>query len=180
MVNKDRGYVMINNLKAVSHSLSHLLSGRRKERRRHGRRSEHLQGRNLVVEFVGGVRTVPIVDSHHGGLGIASPTKLPVGALVTFRGAPDTRAQRFAKIRGRATVAYCRAYGRRRFLVGLRFNDVYFSSQWDAASMKAWRFSDDDIDSVWNDSPILIVQQSRPEERETPHRSPLGPNRHAL
>lgn len=120
---------MIESLKAMGRSVDRFLSIRRKERR-HGSRSEHLQGRYLVVECVDGVRTVPIVDSHHGGLAIAGATPLPIGALVTFRGGQDTAAaQLFAKIQGRANVVYCRSYGERRFLMGLQFTEVHFSSR---------------------------------------------------
>ena len=120
---------MINSLKAISDSVDQLLSGWRKERRS-GSRSEYLRGRCLVVEFAGGTRTVPIVDAHDGGLAIAGATPLPIGALVTFRGGQDTAAaQLFAKIQGRANVVYCRSYGERRFLMGLQFTEVHFSSR---------------------------------------------------
>ena len=118
---------MIGSLKAMGRSVNRFLLIRRKERR-HGSRSEHLQGRYLVVECVHGVRTVAIVDSHHGGLAIAGSTPLPVGALATFRGRQDAAPQLFAKIQGRANVVYCRSYGERRFLVGLQFTQVRFSS----------------------------------------------------
>ena len=118
---------MIESLKAIGHSVDRVLPVRRKERRR-GSRSEHLRGRYLVVDSVGGEQTVRIVDSHHGGLAIASPTPCPVGALVTFRGGQDSPSQRYAKIQGGANVVYCRSYGERRFLVGLELTQVRFSS----------------------------------------------------
>ena len=120
---------MIESLQAMGRSVNRFLSIRRKERR-HGSRSEHLRGRCLVVEFAGRTQTVPIVDAHDGGLAIAGATPLPVGALVTFRGGQDTAvAQLFAKIQGRANVVYCRSYGERRFLLGLQFTEVHFSSR---------------------------------------------------
>ncbi len=119
---------MIESVRAMDGSFDRFLLGRRKERR-HGTRSTYLQGRYLVVEFVGGAQTVPIVDADDRGLAIVSATPLPVGGLVTFRGGPDSAAvQLFAKIQGRANVAYCRSHGEQRFLVGLEFTQVRFSS----------------------------------------------------
>ena len=115
---------MIESVKAIKSAVSRFVPVRRKERRR-GSRSEHLRGRCVVVEFVGGVQTVPIVDSHHGGLAIANSTPLLVGSLVTFRG---WRSKTFAKIQGSADVVYCRCYGERRFLIGLQFTQVRFAS----------------------------------------------------